>query len=677
MNLGEVFTGKLIKNPLFLAGIFIRFGLLFYFSQGVMTDLFIPFIDAAVKHPLDNPWSHFSPEYFPYGVTVYLILFVPKFLFYSIFGDASLGPQIFSYFGMKLPLLIVDLIFLRFLIRLTGNRVNNILVFYWLNPIVIYITFIHGQLDLISMFFSIVGIYYAGEKNARLSGIFTALAVLSKFHTIIVLPLILAYFWNDDFTKNAVPRILRWLGAFALVMVAGLVPLYLGDRLQYNSIGSPEAFRIFSLSFDLNHHVTIYFGVMVVLFILGRLMLSTRMSPEGLFFGCALLFGSLLAVTHAMPGWYFWVLPFFAVFFAVYNFAPRILILLLISFYFVAMPKILEFPDFLNSLFYGIGFSLLQLNVITILVFIYLMVIAHQAPFGRRMRPMVLGIAGNSGTGKNLLANSLRNLFGVKTTRILEGDDYHKWERGNEKWQDYTHLHPRANHLMNLQEHINSLIHGKLIFQRHYDHSSGKFTEPKALQPTRTLIVQGLHTLYLKKLRGAFDLKVYISPHENIRKAWKIKRDCGERGYALEKVLESMRSREKDTELYVQPQKEVADLVVEYIPIGEFKPEDILKTETIPYKIKLLVWNDSLLETLLETLAGISTMNVDVVDGDDINQIGVVLYGSISARQIKDIADAVVGNQRSITRSRQAPQWEEGYLGLIQLFIMKLLSERV
>jgi uridine kinase len=378
-----------------------------------------------------------------------------------------------------------------------------------------------------------------------------------------------------------------------------------------------------------------------------------------------------------MPGWYLWILPFFAVFFATYNFAPRVLLGLMIVFYFITMPAWITVPEHLSGLFYGIGFSLLQLVVLTILVFIYMMVITDQAPFERRLRPIAIGIAGNSGTGKNLISHSLENLFGLKTTRILEGDDYHKWERGNIKWQEYTHLHPRANHLMDLKEHINSLIQGKLIFQRHYDHSSGKFTEPRPLQPPRTLIVQGLHTLYLKSVRDDFDLKIYISPHESIRTAWKVKRDCGERGYSLEKVLQSMKSREKDTQLYVQPQREVADLVIEYIPLGELKPEEVLGLAKIPYKLKMIVWNDHSLESLLENLMAIKTIQVDVVDGDDINQIGVVLHGEISSEQIKTIADKVITNQRSITRSRQEPNWDGGYLGLVQLFIIKLLSERV
>lgn len=667
---------QLIKNPLFLFGLLLRVLFLFYSSDGVMKELFIPFIDFSVKNPMQNPWSHLPPEYFPYGIALFLFFYIPKLILYTIFGDAILGTSIVSFLLMKLPLLFIDFLFLRLLLRLTNHRFNHLMMFYWLNPVVIYISYIHGQLDIIPMYFSILALYYTGQNKVLLSGFITSLAVLSKFHTVIMIPLIISYYWNNDFMKNSLHKIKNWSLAFILPTIIGLTPLILSQRLQYNSLGSPEAMRIFSLSFKFNENLTVYIGIMIVLMVLGRLILSTKMSGEGLLYSCSILFGTLLAVTHAMPGWYFWILPFLAIFFATYNFAPRILYILFILFYILSFCSVKQ--DLLSTpLYHGIVFSLLQLIVITILVFIYLMALRNQAPFHRRIQPLSIGIAGNSGAGKNLISNSLMNIFGKSSTQVIEGDDYHKWERGNVKWQDYTHLHPRANHLSHLREHFFSLIHGRLIFQKHYDHSSGQFTEPRPLEPTKTLIIQGLHTLYLRSLRDLYDLKIYISPHESLRTAWKIKRDCGERGHSLEKVLNSLKSREKDTVVYVQPQKEVSDIIIEYIPNEELIPEKILSMEEISFKMKLILWNDNILEDLIESLSKVQSLQIDLEDENDINRIGIVFNGSINSQQISEIATLTIPNQRAITRSRTAPEWEENYIGIIQLFIMKILSEKI
>lgn len=666
----------LLKNPLFLIGLFIRLVLLFSPSAGVMSDYFIPFIDFGAKNPFESPWNQLPPEYFPYGVVLYAILLFPKLILYSLFGDATLGLSALSFFLTKLPLLGFDLLFLKLFLKITEKRINHLMFFYWLNPVVIYISFIHGQLDIIPMYFAFLAIYFTGNNKPVCAGLVSALAVLSKFHTIIIVPIVLAYFWNNYFISSSLSKIRNYLLSFVLPLLIGLLPLILGNKLQYNSLGSPEALRIFSLSVNFSDKVTVYIGIMIVLAILGRLILSTKMTTEGLIYSCALLFGSLLAVTHSMPGWYFWVLPFFALFFITYNFAPRILYISFIALYFLTFSVV--FPESLSTnLIHGISFSLLQLVTITILVFIYLMALKNQAPLQRRLRPLSIGIAGNSGAGKNLISSSLMNIFGPKSTQVIEGDDYHKWERGNVKWQDYTHLHPRANHLSHLKEHFHNLVHGKLIFQKHYDHSSGQFTEPRPLAPTKTMIVQGLHTLYLRSLRDLYDLKIYISPDESLRTAWKIKRDCGERGYSLEKVLTSLKSREKDTVVYVQPQRDVADIVIEYIPTEELVPEKVLSMTKISFKMKLILWNDNILEDLIESLSQIKTLSVELVDEEDINRVGILIHGDISTEQVAAIANSSIAHQRAVTRSRTEPLWESGYIGIIQLFILKILSERV
>ena len=166
--------------------------------------------------------------------------------------------------------------------------------------------------------------------------------------------------------------------------------------------------------------------------------------------------------------------------------------------------------------------------------------------------------------------------FGGKNSIIIAGDDYHKWERGDNKWQTYTHLSPKANHLDDMALDAKDLVLGKSVFYRQYDHTTGTFTEKREIKPNKIIILQGLHTFYLQYLRNYFDLKIFLAPHELIRTAWKIKRDVHERGYKLERVLENLADREHDARVHIQPQKALADWIIEYFPIAEITRDEVL-----------------------------------------------------------------------------------------------------
>ena len=88
----------------------------------------------------------------------------------------------------------------------------------------------------------------------------------------------------------------------------------------------------------------------------------------------------------------------------------------------------------------------------------------------------IIAINGDSGSGKTTLSKILNLLF-EKEACILETDRYHKWERGNENYQKYTHLNPYANHLERMIEDVFQYKIGQDIFQVDYDHSMGNFTQ--------------------------------------------------------------------------------------------------------------------------------------------------------------------------------------------------------
>ncbi len=67
-------------------------------------------------------------------------------------------------------------------------------------------------------------------------------------------------------------------------------------------------------------------------------------------------------------------------------------------------------------------------------------------------------------------------------------------------------------------------------------------------------------------LRDCFDVKVYLAPPETLRTAWKIKRDTLKRGYTEAQVLTELQKREPDSDRFIRPQRQWADLVASFYP---------------------------------------------------------------------------------------------------------------
>lgn len=175
----------------------------------------------------------------------------------------------------------------------------------------------------------------------------------------------------------------------------------------------------------------------------------------------------------------------------------------------------------------------------------------------------VIAITGDSGSGKSTFCRLVRPFFLFDKVMEFETDRYHKWERGHERWNTMSHLNPAANYLEKLEEDTFNLKLGNTIVSVEYDHKTGTFTPPQTLEPKENIMLCGLHTLYSKQLRTLSDLKLYIDTSDELKIQWKLKRDMEERGHSQDKILTSIESRRPDYEMYVSPQKEHADIVIQ------------------------------------------------------------------------------------------------------------------
>lgn len=200
-------------------------------------------------------------------------------------------------------------------------------------------------------------------------------------------------------------------------------------------------------------------------------------------------------------------------------------------------------------------------------------------------RVTIIGIAGDSGAGKSTYVENLKALLGEDRVTVITCDDYHSLDRVERNKIGITALDPwKANNLGLLVDHVWSLKHGQSVIKPVYDHSTGCFTEPEELRPKDVVLIEGLHILYLQKLREALDLKIYFDTDISLRVRWKVRRDAGVRGYTEAEVLEEIERRKPDVERFIEPQKAWADLVIHYLPDLEHEP-----TEAVPEPIRVRV----------------------------------------------------------------------------------------
>lgn len=181
-------------------------------------------------------------------------------------------------------------------------------------------------------------------------------------------------------------------------------------------------------------------------------------------------------------------------------------------------------------------------------------------------RPIILGIVGDSAAGKTTLTRGIAQVLGEDEVVSICTDDYHRYDRQQRAEMGISALDPKCNYLDIIEQHLQTLRNGKAILKPIYNHTTGKFDAPEYIEPKRFVIVEGLLGYSTKLARNAYDVKVYLAPPEDLRAKWKIKRDTRKRGYTDEQVLEALRKREPDSEAFIRPQRQWADVVVSFIP---------------------------------------------------------------------------------------------------------------
>ena len=183
------------------------------------------------------------------------------------------------------------------------------------------------------------------------------------------------------------------------------------------------------------------------------------------------------------------------------------------------------------------------------------------------MKPIIIGIAGGTSSGKTTIAKKVfEETKKYGTVAMIKIDDYYKLtdHLSFEERENINYDHPASYDVEYIVQNLVDLKNGKDVVKPIYDfvnHIRSKETE--IVKASNVIIVEGILTLAIKEVEEMCDIKLFVDTPDDIRFIRRLKRDVKDRGRTVESVinqyLETVRPMHKT---FVEPSKEKADLII-------------------------------------------------------------------------------------------------------------------
>jgi uridine kinase len=180
--------------------------------------------------------------------------------------------------------------------------------------------------------------------------------------------------------------------------------------------------------------------------------------------------------------------------------------------------------------------------------------------------PLVIGIAGGSGSGKTTVAQEILQRVGPSRIAFLQHDAYYKDLSGLPPVQraEVNFDHPNSLETELLIAHVEQLKQGQSVEVPIYDFSRHSRTEKTfTVQPRGVILVEGILIFVEAALRDICDVKLFVDTDSDIRLIRRIQRDIAERGRTVEMVVKQYLTTVRPMHLeFVEPSKRYADVII-------------------------------------------------------------------------------------------------------------------
>ncbi|HKJ38155.1 MAG TPA: uridine kinase, partial [Anaerolineales bacterium] len=180
--------------------------------------------------------------------------------------------------------------------------------------------------------------------------------------------------------------------------------------------------------------------------------------------------------------------------------------------------------------------------------------------------PLVIGIAGGSGSGKTTVAQEILQRVGPERIAFLQHDSYYKDLSGLPPTQriEVNFDHPHSLETDLLIQHIASLRDGKPVEVPIYDFAThSRTSQTFTVQPRRVILVEGILIFTEVTLRKMFDVKIFVDTDSDIRFIRRLERDITERERTTESVIKQYQTTVRPMHMeFVEPSKRYADVII-------------------------------------------------------------------------------------------------------------------
>ncbi len=182
------------------------------------------------------------------------------------------------------------------------------------------------------------------------------------------------------------------------------------------------------------------------------------------------------------------------------------------------------------------------------------------------MRPLMVGVAGGSGSGKTTVARRIAEALPPSGMTILEHDAYYR-DRSDLPYDSRAQLnfdHPESLETELLVAHLVALRQGRAVDIPIYDFKTHRrLPESRHIEPTPVVIVEGILVFVDQALREQLDVKIYVDTDADIRAFRRIRRDIEHRGRTFDSIREQYYKTVRPMHLmFVEPSKRWADVII-------------------------------------------------------------------------------------------------------------------